>query len=160
MYMNKIYIINLILSISDLILTVIIFFLSIKLIRVHKKQKEPNKENTFNADDYLISLEFNVLLDKHITPLLGKMSNDEIVNVVSQSIIKDAPQASKINNKTLKQYIKETLSSYNNTYIDHKINEPIIDEEVYDDKQPINRNDKSMVDLKNTFFNFYNNDMQ
>lgn len=158
--MNKIYIINLILSISDLILTVIIFFLNIKLIRVHKKQKELNKENTFNADDYLISLEFNVLLDKHITPLLGKMSNDEIVNVVSQSIIKDAPQASKINNKTLKQYIKETLSSYNNTYIDHKINEPIIDEEMYDDKQPINRNDKSMVDLKNTFFNFYNNDMQ
>lgn len=158
--MNKIYIINLILSISDLILTVIILFLTIKLIRVHEKQKESNKENTFNADDYLISLEFNVLLDKHITPLLGKMSNDEIVNVVSQSIIKDAPQASKINNKTLKQYIKETLSSYNNTYIDHKINEPIIDEEVYDDKQPINRNDKSMVDLKNTFFNFYNNDMQ
>lgn len=158
--MNKIYIINLILSISNLILAVIIFFLNIKLIKVNKKQKESNKENTFNADDYLISLEFNVLLDKHITPLLGKMSNDEIVNVVSQSIIKDAPQASKINNKTLKQYIKETLSSYNNTYIDHKINEPIIDEEVYDDKQPINRNDKSMVDLKNTFFNFYNNDMQ
>ena len=158
--MDKIYIINLILSISDLILAVIIFFLNIKLIKVNKKQKESNKENTFNADDYLISLEFNVLLDKHITPLLGKMSNDEIVNVVSQSIIKDAPQASKINNKTLKQYITETLSSYNNTYIDHKINEPIIDEEVYDDKQPINRNDKSMVDLKNTFFNFYNNDMQ
>ena len=157
--MNKIYIINLILSISDLILTVIIFFLNIKLIRIHKKQKESNKENIFNADDYLISLEFNVLLDKHITPLLGKMSNDEIVNVVSQSIIKDAPQASKINNKTLKQYIKETLSSYNNTYIDHKINEPIIDEEMYDDK-PINKKDKSTVDLKNTFFNFYNNDMQ
>ena len=155
--MNKIYIINLVLSVSNLILAVIIFFLNIKLIKDHKKQKESKKEETFNADDYLISLEFNVLLDKHITPLLGKMSNDEIVNVVSQSIIKDAPQASKINNKTLKQYIKETLSSYNNTYIENKINEPIIDEEVYD--KPINRNDKSTVDLKSTFFNFYNDDM-
>ena len=155
--MDKIYIINLALSVSNLILAAIIFFLNIKLIKDHKKQKESKKEETFNADDYLISLEFNVLLDKHITPLLGKMSNDEIINVVSQSIIKDAPQASKINNKTLKQYIKEVLSNYNNTYIDHKINEPIIDEEVYD--KPINRNDKSTVDLKNTFFNFYNDDM-
>lgn len=146
---------NTILLFILIIANIISITISVIILMILKKQyyKSSNKKVDFNIDEYLGSLEFNMLLDKNITPLLGKVSNDEIVNIVSQCVIKEDKRASEIDKNTLNNYIRDILLNYHNSYsknIDNTIIEDI-------DKIVIPTSKSNTIDISNTISNFYDN---
>lgn len=131
--------------------------ITIKLCNLAKKMMLIKNDKKKISNDYLSSLEFNILLDKNITPLLGKMSNEEIVNVVYQCIIREDNKSSDIDKNTMCNYIKDVLSNYNNTYSKIIEDETVVEEPVlYTEEEPIKNPDMNKTDISNTLFNFYN----
>ena len=88
---------------------------------------------------------------------IRKMSNEEIVNVVYQCIIREDNKSSDIDKNTMCNYIKDVLSNYNNTYSKIIEDETVVEEPVlYTEEKPIKNPDMNKTDISNTLFNFYN----
>lgn len=147
---------NTILLFILIIANIISITISVIILMILKKQynKSSDKKIDFNIDEYLGSLEFNMLLDKNITPLLGKVSNDEIVNIVSQCVIREDKRVSEIDKNILDNYIRDILLNYHNSY-SKNIDNTIIEEDT--DKIFVPNSKSNTIDISNTIYNFYEN---
>ena len=148
--MNYLLIICIILSIIDISMNIVFKIMDRKPVK-ESKPKNDSKEKDFNEDEYINSIEFNRKLDDMIVPLIGKYSNENIVKIITSNIIKK--ETHNINREKLIDYVRHSLSFYNNNYTDS------IDEEI---PNPMNRYEDSgrslnsrEVDISDTMRNFY-----
>lgn len=148
-----------ILLIMQLILDIVFLISLCKLYKIIKPKIDIPEDHNSDIDiyAYLHSLDFNMLLDSKIQPLLGKYRNEDIVNHVIQSFEKDDPIISQFDNDILKSYIGEVLLNYNNNYNEEEKYTNYINETLDDIKY--NTHDKELstteVNLSSTLNNFY-----
>lgn len=133
-----------------------------------EKKSEPEKE----ADDELFySVEFGMVLDDAIRPLLGSYSNKDIIARVVTIVMEHYPKI-KFKHDKLYKHIEDVLSNYNNNYrkdIDDEFigydNDEIVEYykrkkdntvEITPEKSAILHNYNPTVNLSNTLNNFYN----
>lgn len=109
----------LVLSIFILIINIIIICINFKLIKtlesnnITENLSETTKNNEkINLDETLNSLEFNTHLDELIRPLLGKYNNKDIVDKVSEYVLKN--DLKNADEDKIKNYISDVLLVYNN----------------------------------------------
>lgn len=94
--------------------TILLAYIVNKLMNPELEIPEDHPE--IDADEYMNSLDFNMLLDDRIQPLLGKYKNEEIVDRVIKSFDKNDPMISLIDVNALRSYISDVLLNYNNNY--------------------------------------------
>lgn len=130
-------------------------------------QKFIKGKYNIDIDEYIHSLDFNTILDSHILSLLGKFSNEDIVNKVTDKLILLNDNFANINEHDkikLKEYIRDALRNYNNKYTEKIEFKPV--EEVYNsapsidfDKEGTETATKNYItnriDITNTLNNFY-----
>lgn len=148
----------LIISICVLIMNITILVkLTAYLKTLNKKQNLSNVETSndnINLDEILNSLEFNTHLDELIRPLLGKYNNKDIVDKVSEYIIKhDLKNADE--NK-IKNYVSDVLLNYNNHIDQYETESTYLTEEIidYPDKN-ISSESVNNTDMARALNNFY-----
>lgn len=108
---------DVILPIIQLITNIGLLILAIKWYKLTKPEIEiPEDHPEIDADEYMNSLDFNMLLDDKIQPLLGKYKNEEIVERVIKSFDKNDPMISQIDVNALRSYISDVLLNYSNNY--------------------------------------------
>lgn len=176
--------------VSDLILaciftvciinTILLAYIVNKLMNPELEVPEDHPE--IDADEYMNSLDFNMLLDDRIQPLLGKYKNEEIVDRVIKSFDKNDPVISLIDVNALRSYISDVLLNYNNNYKEEEYefesydNDEIVeyykkgrvtktaawnnthsDQTLYEVTGTVSENiDGKTINLSNTLNNFYN----
>ena len=156
--------------ISWLIAVSIICILNFITCKSQIKTSKETKDNlqkfikgkyNIDIDEYMHSLDFNTILDSHILSLLGKFSNEDIVNKVTDKLILLNDNFTNINEHDkikLKEYIRDVLRNYNNSYTEKIEFKPV--EEVYNSSIDFNKEetetiDKNKIDLTGTLNNFY-----
>ena len=125
---------------------------------INKKEKIV-KNNSFNKDEYLNSLEFNKQLDGLIVPLLGKYDNKTIVEKIIQYLKTKNLEINNIPKIELEDYIMNVLSNYSNDFYKNNLEEEL-EESIVEYYQDPAKNFSSQLnnemDLSNTLRNFYN----
>lgn len=124
----------------------------------NKKIEKNNKEQEFNYNEYLNSLEFNTLLDNEIRKYLGKKSNDDIVKIVTDTLIANDKKSAMVGKDILSDYIRDMLLNYINKFDDtiDEITDKVLDNvEVIDDTKYVNLDDKLYTNLSNVLNDFY-----
>lgn len=125
---------------------------------INKKEKIV-KNNSFNKDEYLNSLEFNKQLDGLIVPLLGKYDNKTIVEKIIQYLKTKNLEINNIPKIELEDYITNVLSNYSNDFyknnLEEELEEPIV-EYYQDPARDFSSQLNNEMDLSNTLRNFYN----
>lgn len=164
-----------ILDLAQFIIDIGIFILVWKVYKATKKEYEIPEEDhpDIDLDEFLNSLEFNMLLDGKIQPMLGKYKNEDIVKRIMKSFEKENDNIiSRIDKNTLKSYIEEVLLNYNNNFQEEEYefegydNDEIV--EYYKAKRKLKDNNthaspeeifvttnSNTVNLSNTLNNFY-----
>lgn len=165
-----------------LIAVSIICILNFISCKSQNKMSKETKENVqkfikgkynIDMDEYIHSLDFNSILDSHILSLLGKFSNEDIVNKVTDKLILLNDNFANINEHDkikLKEYIRDVLRNYNNSYEEPLKNKDINKEfdELFESSpnsysvQSIDFNkegtetiDKNRTNITNVLNNFY-----
>ena len=125
---------------------------------INKKEKIV-KNNSFNKDEYLNSLEFNKQLDGLIVPLLGKYDNKTIVEKIIQYLKTKNLEINNIPKIELEDYIMNVLSNYSNDFYKNNLEEELeesIVEYYQDPARGFSSQLNNEMDLSNTLRNFYN----
>ena len=125
---------------------------------INKKEKIV-KNNSFNKDEYLNSLEFNKQLDGLIVPLLGKYDNKTIVEKIIQYLKTKNLEINNIPKIELEDYIMNVLSNYSNDFYKNNLEEELeesIVEYYQDPARDFSPQLNNEMDLSNTLRNFYN----
>lgn len=112
-------ILDTILKIIPIILSIPACVLAVKSLKacneIRCKLEDPKNEKIENPEDILYSMEFNTALDGRIQSLLGKYSNDKIVEIIINQMY-GSNLYTQIPTPILEEHVRETLRNYQNSY--------------------------------------------